>query len=141
MKAFGKILVGLGLVWVLASCAAPASDAGPPAGAGTGAQTTQGGSSGMKFSEDVALGACKPQDATNWLIADLTITNHSSKASNYMVTVAFEDKAGNQLGTGIASADHLEPGQSKPTQALSTTEAPAGAEFTCKVADITRYAA
>jgi hypothetical protein len=70
------------------------------------------------------------------------ITNHSSKASDYTVTVAFESPDGKtQLDTGNAVVAHLASGQSTSTDASSLNSSIRGEQFTCKVVDVTRFSA
>jgi len=81
-------------------------------------------------------------DAGGFATSTLRITNHSSKPSNYMVTVTFESPDGaTQVGTGLAAVNSLQPAQST-VQDVSSLAVPAGA-FVCKVnpTGVTRYAA
>ena len=71
--------------------------------------------------------------------ADITILNHSSKASNYMVSVKFESADGSQLiDTSFVAVNDLNPGQSAVEQAVSFSDV--SGRFTCSVSDVTRYA-
>ena len=88
---------------------------------------------------DVTLASCSTDDA-GFATSAVVIANHSSKTSNYIVTVTFTTKTGQQLGTGTAAVNNLVAGQSStPQEANSLTDAPAGS-FTCEVAEVTRYA-
>jgi hypothetical protein len=91
-----------------------------------------------KIAEDVELQACEI-DAGGYMTATVKITNHSSDPSTYSVEVAFESKdKATQYGTGSAFVNELMNGQSTTAEANSLTEAVAG--FTCRVADVTRFA-
>jgi predicted small secreted protein len=116
------------------------------AGAGSTASSTGGASAGgssapkVDHAEDVAITACAPNADTNWVSAKVTITNHSSKASNYIVTVAFETADGKtQIDTGLAAAQSLAPNQQTVQDAVGTKDAVPG--YTCRVTEITRLAA
>lgn len=88
---------------------------------------------------DVTLASCSTDDI-GYATSTVVITNHSAKTSNYLVTVTFTTKTGRQLGTGDAAVNNLNAGQSStPQEANSLAEAPAGT-FTCKIAEVTRYA-
>ncbi len=88
--------------------------------------------------KDVTITTCAKDDA-GFVDAKVLITNHSSKASNYLVTVAFESPDGTtQLGTGIAAVNDLQPGQKAPEDANSLQSATG--KFTCRVSAVTRYA-
>lgn len=94
--------------------------------------------------KDVTITSCAMSD--NQFIgaeAGITVKNNSSKASNYMINIAFESADGaTQLDTGYAIVNNLAPGQSAQetaTSLKSETKETAG-DFTCKVIDVTRYA-
>ena len=88
--------------------------------------------------DDVTISSCGADDLGQ-LEAVLRITNNSSKPSNYMINVAFESPDGlEQLDTGFAIVDTLQPGQSTNETAITFTEAPA--DFTCRVTSVDRYA-
>lgn len=97
--------------------------------------------SGIPHAEDIKITGCA-NGSLGGPTATVVITNHSSKASNYIVTIAFDSPDGKtQLGTGNAAVNDLQPGQSSAPQtadSLSTTPGPAG--FTCRLSDLTRYA-
>jgi len=105
--------------------------------------TSSSGSTGSKplqHAGDVAVTSCVP-DSVGYAAAKVVVTNTSSKASNYAVTVTFETAGGaTQVGTGLATVDGLLPGQKSVPQDVSSLQtAPAG--YTCRVTDVTRYAA
>jgi hypothetical protein len=115
---------------------------GSTAGLGTSTQSSGPTSthSGNRFAGDVSITSCKPDATTGYLAANVTVTNHSSKTSNYIITVAFDTMTGNQqLDTTPVAVDNLDPGQVSHQLAVGLSAAPAGG-YTCKIADITRYA-
>ncbi|WP_431676022.1 FxLYD domain-containing protein [Kitasatospora sp. KL5] len=110
------------------SAGAPAGDAAAPAPAGDGDKT-----------KDVEITKCSADPVLHWPSAELTITNHSSKASNYMVQVEFLDASGTRIGEGIAATNGLAPNQKSMQKAQGATEAKG--QLSCRVIDVTRYAA
>ncbi len=68
----------------------------------------------------------------------VTVVNHSSKTSNYMVELEIDDAAGTKIGDGIAGTDNLAPDHKAVLSgiALSVNGTPA----TVKVVKVTRYA-
>lgn len=94
----------------------------------------------LQHASDVVVTSCVP-DSVGYAAAKVVVTNTSSKASNYAVTVTFETAGGaTQVGTGLATVDGLLPGQKSVPQDVSSLQtAPAG--YTCRVTDVTRYAA
>lgn len=104
-------------------------------------QSSTGSSSKpLQHAGDVVITSCVP-DSVGYAAAKVIVTNTSSKASNYVVTVTFETAGGaTQVGTGLATVDGLLPGQKSVPQDVSSLQtAPAG--YTCRVTDVTRYAA
>ncbi|MDX3073555.1 FxLYD domain-containing protein [Streptomyces sp. MI02-7b] len=87
---------------------------------------------------DVRLTACEIEAFTTWPSAKLTITNRSSKTSNYMVQVEFVDAKGTRISEGFAATNNLRPGQIAEEEAQGTAEATG--KVTCRVTDVTRYA-
>ncbi len=112
-----------------------------------GAAAPAGDSSAAKVTGpagDVTISSCAMSD--NEFMgpeAGITVKNNSSKASNYMINIAFDSADGaTQLDTGFAIVNNLAPGQSAQETASSLksdTRETAG-EFTCKVTDVTRFA-
>jgi hypothetical protein len=112
---------------------------------GSSSDSTPGeGSKDNPAANDVKITSCGP--STNQFLGmevKGTVTNNSSKPSNYIITVAFENAdASQQLDTGNASVQNLQAGQSAEFEASSTkaeTKNVPGA--TCKVADVIRLSA
>jgi hypothetical protein len=68
----------------------------------------------------------------------VTITNHTSKRSNYSVQMNLTDAAGNKVGEGIAASNNVEAGQSALEKVAATNSAP----FTkCEIKEVSRFAA
>ena len=114
--------------------AAPAAVPAPTATAPTAAQAPA-----VDHAADIRITGCEPDEA-GWAAAEITITNNSSKASNYLVQVTFDTADHTtQIGTGYASVDNLAPGQKAVQTASALKDAQPG--YLCTVTDVTRYAA
>lgn len=118
------------------SPAAPASHATSAAPAQP-AQTTKAPAG--KPTDDVQLSECQADDTLHWPSAKVTITNHTAKSSNYLVQVEFLDASGTRVGQGLAATNNLAAGQSAVLKAQGAGEVTG--QITCKVSDVTRYAA
>lgn len=90
--------------------------------------------------KDVEIAACNVDDTLHWPSADVTITNHTSKSSNYLVNVEFVDASGTRIGEGVAATSNLAAGQAAKTKAQGAVDAK-GQKVSCKVTSVTRYAA
>ena len=132
------MFAALGLAAVaLAGCK---TSTGASASTSTSGTTAKSTSAGPAHSEDVAITACAPDDA-GFAAAKVVVTNHSSKASNYIVNIVMESPDGKtQIGTGLVSVNGLAPGQASSPQDASSLQAASG-PYNCRVGDITRYAA
>lgn len=108
------------------SSSTPKSNSGAAKGTKTGAEG------------DVKITACEVEPSLKWPSAKLTITNRSSKTSNYMVQVEFVDKSGTRIGEGVAATNNLAPDQVAKETAQGTGDA--SGKITCKVTEVTRYA-
>jgi hypothetical protein len=73
---------------------------------------------------DVRVSGCSYDSSTGFATATLTIVNHSSKRSDYLISVDFENSKGVQLGDNYAGGgDNVDPGQSSIVQAVDTLTA------------------
>lgn len=94
----------------------------------------------FQHTEDVKITSCAA-DELGFANAKVVVTNHSSKGSNYVITVAFEAQNGTvQVGTGTAVINDLQPGQSSVEQDANSLEKAPASGFTCRISDATRYA-
>lgn len=102
-----------------------------------------GGSSAHPAEKDVAITACALSgNDLEGPSAKLTITNNSSKKSNYIITVAFESPDGSQqLDTATTSVNNLEPDQSSVQAAVSFDSDLRDTPFECRISDVTRMSA
>lgn len=127
-------------VLTAAACApAGSGSSGGSEASSSGAPKSEKKSSGGHLPvKDVTVTKCEVDDTTDWPSAALTITNHSSKASNYIVSLEFVDKNGTRLDEGTASTSNLAPGQTSKQTAQGLTAVKGS--IRCKVTDVTRYA-
>lgn len=154
-SAAGKIIgfgcLGIVLLFVLIGIVAVAASGGgggggddPKPGAGRASTDAPAGNDDDSTREatgptgDVKLTACEIEAFTTWPSAKLTITNRSSKTSNYMVQVEFVDAKGTRIGEGFAATNNLRPGQIAEEQAQGAAEVTG--KVTCRVTEVTRYA-
>ncbi|MBL7501262.1 hypothetical protein I6A84_13160 [Frankia sp. CNm7] len=115
-----------------------ASSSPRPVVVGSATQPATFGGGNLQHSEDVVITACAPDEA-GWAAAAVTVTNHSSKASNYIITILMESPDGKtQIGTGLVSVSNLAPGQQSVEETSSLEDATG--PYVCRVGDITRYA-
>lgn len=66
------------------------------------------------------------------------ITNHSSKRSNYMVSLNLESSDGTKVGEGTGISNNVEPGQVAEEEVLAS--ASGGDVAKCVLKDVERYA-
>lgn len=113
-------------------------------GCSSSAKTTPGGTksvnSGNKSAADqVKITSCKKDPVLGYLTVKGTAKNTTSKRSDFAIDLAITSADGKtQLGTTIALAANVEPGQTALWDAPSTVDATPGA--VCKVATVTRTA-
>ena len=87
---------------------------------------------------DVKITACAVDAATKWPRADLDVTNRSSKASDYVISVEFVSPSGERLTEAHTSLTHLAPGQVAHDRAGSLVQV--NAPVTCRITDVVRSA-
>lgn len=147
MRTLRTAAVSVTLLIGLTACVAPADTSSKkstaaPVPAVTGDQQPSGAPApagdGDKL-KDAKITACKVDDVLGWPSAELTVTNHSSKTSNYMIQVEFLDEAGTRVGEGIAATNNLAASQSANLKAQGAADSK-GKKLSCRVTDVTRYA-
>lgn len=139
MKVYRGITVAVAAAAALTVAGCKTDNA---SGSSSGSKSTKASSDPFSHPEDVKVTACAADPTTGWADAKVVVTNHSSKSSNYVITIAFESKDGKtQIGTGAVIVQNLLPGQSSsPQDANSLQAAPAGG-YVCKISDAQRNAA
>ncbi|MFE9403601.1 FxLYD domain-containing protein [Streptomyces sp. NPDC006530] len=110
----------------------------PPAPTATnsGVQSTGGA---HPPAADVSITSCS-LDSTSFAQARLHIVNHSSKSSNYAISVEFTDPNGTRVGEGAAAQNNLAPGE-KAEDTAGTFVVEGTSRVTCKVTSVDRYSA
>src|SRR4051794_51936 len=126
----GAILLGVAAV---AASGSSAKSSGSPGN----------GSAAHPATADVTISKCAmSSNEFEGPTASLAVFNHSSKPSNYIITVTFESPDGKtQLDTANATVQNLAAGQKTSTDASSLKSELRGKKFACKVADVTRLLA
>ena len=105
---------------------------------GSGPKSVQA-SGAHPAADDVKLKSCGNEPTLDIGQPVVTVTNHSSKASTYAITVKVDSADGRtQVDTAYATVDHLGPGQSTDADAVMAKPIPTGA--VCKVAEVDRLA-
>jgi hypothetical protein len=133
---------------LLAACSSSGSgsatkSSAPPAAATTSAaaKTSPAAPKPTGPEADVTVGALTLESTLNFPQVPVTITNHSSKRSNYIVDLTIESADGKtQIDSTIVAANNLEPGQTAKETGhfFKPGPLPAGAKVVVK--KVTRYA-
>lgn len=148
-KLLSTLLLALALVATVGSASDEEDSGGSSpttASSGDDATTTAGSDGAADPGEsdevdDVVITACAKDDTLGFAEATVEVTNNSSKASSYMIEIAFESEDGStQVGTGSAFVTGLAAGQKKVEEVTSFDE-PGDQPFTCKVSSVERLAA
>ena len=91
-------------------------------------------------SADVSGAVLGQPDAIGFRRSPLTVTNNSSKRSNYMIDLSIESPDGaTQYDTSFASVNNLEPGQTTTAEAFSITKT-IPADAVVKIKTVSRLA-
>jgi hypothetical protein len=88
--------------------------------------------------DDVKLVSCT-KTVIDTVEAELEVTNHSSKESNYTITLSIEDGSGAKVGDGFASTNNVDAGQVAHVKGVASLDT-AAPSFTCKIENVERYA-
>jgi hypothetical protein len=85
---------------------------------------------------DVAVRACNPDAAGGEPRASGEIVNHSSKTSNYAITIEFNDPQGNQVSEGATAVNDVEAGERATWELTGVRDAKG--PVVCEVGSVTR---
>jgi hypothetical protein len=133
----GAVALAVTALLALGACASE-DDADTTAAPESEAETTEPTNPSVEGEggevDDATITECVTDAAG--MVARITVTNDSSKRSTYFIDATFESPTGDQLATGTAIVDNLEPGQSTTTEAHSFTSAPAA--FECRLVSVDR---
>jgi hypothetical protein len=89
--------------------------------------------------EDVSVASCTEEFGL--VTVGLTITNNSSEASDYVVTIGIENAAGDRIGDGFASTNNVDPGQTATIDGTGTvSEGSDAAGMKCVLEEVERFA-
>ncbi len=105
----------------------------------TGVQSISGNKSNPPEA-DVVIDSCDYEDVIGTVTAKLTITNNSSKRSNYLITINIEDGSGIKIGEALASSNNVEGGQVAKEDALGTISGEKPADMKCIIKEVNRFA-
>lgn len=87
---------------------------------------------------DLTVNSCDVSEG-GLVTADVQILNHSSKQSNYLVSINVLDGDGTKVGEANAVVNHVDPGQTAVDGAVGTVQGDPGA-VTCKLVKVDRLA-
>ncbi|MDI3422165.1 hypothetical protein [Streptomyces luteolus] len=87
---------------------------------------------------DVEITSCTVPDDPRLPTAELRITNHSAKPSDYFIDIEFVDPGGERVDEGFVSTHHLAPGQVARETATGFEEADGPVK--CRITDVSRHA-
>jgi hypothetical protein len=90
-----------------------------------------------KPEDDVELLSCS-KTVIDTIEAQLRVTNHSSKESNYTISLGVEDGNGTKVGDGFASTNNVNPGQVAMVKGIATLDSPS-ATVKCKIEEVERF--
>ena len=139
-----KVTLGVVAGLSILACGGGAMNSGDESGTTVAGQpATTGAPAGKPGLADVTITSCG--QSPNELLgpeAKVKIVNGSSKPSNYLVQIAFLSKDGaTQLDTSSVTVNGLAPGQTSEQTASSFKAEAKQPGLTCKVLDVTRFAA
>ncbi|GAA3036637.1 hypothetical protein [Kitasatospora sp. NPDC006786] len=115
--------------------AAPAASDTAPAAAPPAAAPVGGGDA----AKDAEITKCTINDVLKMPEAEVRITNHSGKSSNYIVQLEFTDTSGTRVAEGAAATSNLAPNQAAVQKAPGTAQV--SGKVSCRITNVTRYAA
>lgn len=130
------------IVFVVVAIAASASGGSDDGDGGSGSNNDKSDFSTNDENppaDDVEVTSC---DTTviQTITVGLKITNHSSKASNYVITIGVEDETGAKVGDGFASTNNVDPDQVANVEGIASVSGAAQGTLTCVIEEVERYA-
>lgn len=126
--------VGLLVVIAIAAVAGSKDEDADTGGDGTGVASSSGNTTNPPEA-DVEITQCA--DGQFGPEVKIRITNHSSKRSNYLVSLNLENASGTKVGEGTGASNNVEPGQVAEEDVLATAS---GDVAKCVLKDVERYA-
>ena len=134
-------LVGL-IVLIVVIVIAAGGGSKPSSSSNSGSSHSNSGISqgigAQDATRDVTLGPVQAPDSIGVRYEKVTVVNHSSKRSDYMIDVAVQSTDGKtQYATGTALINNVDPGQTASDQVMFTSHIPAGAKAVLKTVERT----
>jgi len=138
------------LVLLVIGIAASASSSGGGSGTSgdgggdSGSESATGAGNDLSTNEDnppeddVEITSCE-KTVIDTVDVALRVTNNSSKESDYTISLTVEDSGGSKIGDGFASTSNVDPGQTANIEGVATLTGE-GADFTCSVEEVERFA-
>lgn len=127
----------VGLIVAIAVIASAAGGSKHHDGSSSSSGVSQGVAS-QDASGDVKLGPVQAPDALGIRYEKITVVNHSSERSDYMISVAVQSADGKtQYDTGTALINNVDPSQTASDKVMFTNQIPAGAKVVLKTVERT----
>jgi hypothetical protein len=131
-------IVGLIVAIAVATTAAGGSKHSGSSNSGSLNSGVSQGVASQNATGDVTLGPVQAADALGIRYETVTVFNHSSKRSDYMIDVAVQSADGKtQYDTGTALINNVDPGQTASDRVMFTNHIPAGAKIVLKTVERT----
>lgn len=126
-------VLGIVGLFVVIAIASSTSDEKTPVRSGDAASSS--GNTNNPPAGDVTMATC--EQGQFGPTVRVTITNRSSKRSNYLVSANLEDAAGNKVGEANGASNNVEPGQTATADLLASAN---GGFTRCVVKNVERFA-
>ena len=131
-------IVGLIVAIVVATHAGGESKHSGSTNSGSSNSGVSRGLAAQDATGDVKLGPPQAPDVLGIRYETVTVVNHSSKRSDYVIDVAVQSADGKtQYDTGTALINNVDPGQTASDKVMFTNHIPAGAKIVLKTVERT----
>jgi len=131
-------IVGLIVAIVVATHAGGESKHSGSTNSGSSNSGVSRGLAAQDATGDVKLGRPQAPDVLGIRYETVTVVNHSSKRSDYVIDVAVQSADGKtQYDTGTALINNVDPGQTASDKVMFTNHIPAGAKIVLKTVERT----
>ena len=131
-------IVGLIVAIVVATNAGGGSKHSGSSNSGSSNSGVSRGVAAQDATGDVKLGPLQAPDVLGIRYETVTVVNHSSKRSDYVIDVAVQSADGKtQYDTGTALINNVDPGQTAGDKVMFTNHIPAGGKIVLKTVERT----
>jgi len=131
-------IVGLIVAIVVATNAGGGSKHSGSSNSGSSNSGVSRGVAAQDATGDVKVGPLQAPDVLGIRYETVTVVNHSSKRSDYVIDVAEQSADGKtQYDTGTALINNVDPGQTASDKVMFTNHIPAGAKIVLKTVERT----